>query len=237
MHIRRLSASDELDAASRLEAAIWGAPDPTPRSLLVVFSHHGGVVLGAYDGLDLVGVTVGFPGIDHRARTYLHSHLLGVLPPYRCHRLGEALKRAQWAFAEERQLPYIGWTYDPLMAPNAWFNLAVLGARVADVWEDVYGALQDELNYNLKTHRLWVEWNPTRPNLAVVSSVVGLSIPAGVSLRRQQNPELASQEADRFFSQIQELWDAGLRIVGVTRDDSGVAYQWAPERDGNAYED
>ena len=133
MVIRRLFHINELEAANRFEAEIWGASDPTPVSLLVVFAHHGGIVLGALENERLVGLSLGFPGLDRHGTVYLHSHVLGVLPEFRRHRVGEALKRAQWEYAAERGLAYIGWTYDPLMEGNAWFNLGVLGAYVEEL--------------------------------------------------------------------------------------------------------
>ncbi len=227
MEIRRLRHMPELDAATRLEATIWGASDPTPRSLLVVFAHHGGVVLGAYDGDDIVGVTVGFPGIDEIGTVYLHSHLLGVLPAYRRSRLGEALKRAQWRYAEEMGLPYIGWTYDPLMAPNAWFNLSVLGAQVQGLWENVYGSLGDAINGDLPTHRIWVAWNPTRPPLQAWGERRIMRIPPGVAELRRSDPARAREQADRFFGQMTAWWNQGFRVMGAGRDESGVWYEWS----------
>lgn len=234
MNIRRVTEARALDEASRLEAEIWGASDPTPRALLVVFAHHGGVVLGAYDVDQLVGVTVGFPGLNDQNQPYLHSHLLGVLPRYRRQRIGEALKRAQWDFAQERGLPYIGWTYDPLMAPNAWFNLAVLGGRVTRIMENVYGPLEDAINGTLPTHRLWVEWNP-QDNVRPAAAGSILRIPADVAALRREDWEAASQQAERFFADIQRRWNRGDRIVTAGRDEAGVYYLWTTGEDG-AYE-
>lgn len=231
VHIRRLATQQELQDATNLEAEIWGAGDPTPRSLLVVFSHHGGVVTGAYDGDRLVGVSLGFPGIDAAGVTYLHSHLLGVRPEYRRHRLGESLKRAQWQFAEEKGLPYIGWTYDPLMAPNAWFNLAVLGAEVRDVWENVYGTLDDAINGTMPTHRFWVVWNAkARPRSPQGGGEHWrMDIPSNVAALRRDNPEAARRQAEQFFQDSRRLWEGGWRIAGAGRDASGVWYDWVQE--------
>lgn len=228
VEIRKLLHIDELESAMRLEAEIWGAQDPTPRSLLVVFAHHGGVVLGAFDAGQLVGVSLGFPGLDRNGQTYLHSHLLGVRPEYRSQRLGEALKRAQWRYAEEVRLPYIGWTYDPLLAPNAWFNLGVLGARVEDVLENVYGSLDDALNGTLPTHRLWVTWNAGRAAEEPVSLDDRiLPIPANVAELRAARPDVAREQADQYVHTLQDWWSAGWRISGVGRDTTGVWYRWS----------
>lgn len=231
MHIRPLHQADEMKAASLLEARIWGGSDLTPPSLLLVFAHHGGVVLGALDNDQLIGVSVGFPGLDKKGVSYLHSHLLGVLPRYRRQRVGEALKWAQWEYAENAGFPYVGWTYDPLMAANAWFNLGVLGARVADVLDNAYGRLDDEINGSLPTHRFWVTWAP-HPSLPRDSVSDGplLEIPEDVIALRQRDPEQARELADHYFQQIAHYWHTGFRVAGVVRENGRVWYRWQDER-------
>ncbi len=230
--IRPLMDLASLKEASRLEAVIWGAHDPTPKALLTVFAYHGGVVLGAFDGSQMVGVVVGFPAIDASDRLYLHSHLLGVLPAYRRRHIGERLKWAEWQFAEARGFSYVGWTYDPLMAANAWFNLGVLGARVADVQENVYGPLGDGINGGLPTHRFWVEWNPNQKRPALASgSEVRQVIPQDVAMLRQRDPRAAELQANRFFAEARALFEAGFRVSRVERQGDGVAYLWSKEAD------
>jgi predicted GNAT superfamily acetyltransferase len=227
MMIRELTALDEFDAFSQLEARIWGATDPTPRSLLVVFSRHGGVVLGAYDRGQLVGISLGFPGLDEEGRTYLHSHVLGVVMEYRGRGVGQALKRAQWTYAERAGLPYVGWTFDPLMAQNAWFNLAVLGAEVADVLENAYGSLNDAINGTAPTHRLWVRWNPQEPPRRQSGGDEALmAIPANVETLRRQDPHRARTQQEEFFQEISARWQTGWRIEGVVRQEGQVWYRW-----------
>ncbi len=233
MHIKKLLQIDELEAASRLEAEIWGASNPTSRALLAVFAHRGGVVLGAWDQEGLVGISVGFPGLDGLGRLYLHSHLLGVKPPYRQKRVGEALKREQWRLARECGFAYIGWTYDPLMAGNAWFNLHVLGARVDKLEEDAYGRLNDALNRDLPTHRFWVVWNPERTHWLRPSAAPRyLLIPGDMIALRRDRPETAHALADQWFAQANQWWQVGWRVDGVERDEAGVKYRWIKAEEG-----
>ncbi|NMP22131.1 GNAT family N-acetyltransferase [Sulfobacillus harzensis] len=227
VEIRRISDPDGLVGVSRLEAEIWGASDPTPVALLTVFSHRGGVVLGAFHDQTLVGVVVGFPAIDEAGRLYLHSHLLGVLPTYRRQRLGERLKRAQWDFAQNHGFSYIGWTYDPLLAANAWFNLAVLGSRVAGLQANVYGELGDRLNGSLPTHRFWVAWNPAwSGGTGDQAPATRVAIPENVAQLRERDPDQARIQADDFFRQAETLWESGLRVVGVEKQGEQVNYLW-----------
>ncbi len=228
VRIRRLLHVDELDAASRFEGEIWGASDPTPRPLLLVFAHHGGIVLGAYHQNDLVGLSLGFPAIDQNGHTYLHSHLLGVRPQFRGGGIGTSLKQAQRDYAKSQRLSYIGWTYDPLLAANAWFNLGVLGARVDALQANAYGRLDDQINGALPTHRFWVTWS-TEGLSSLVSteeSTRMMPIPPDVGELRQKNPKAASEQADTWFAEARRWWEQGWRVQGVRRSGGVVCYDW-----------
>lgn len=237
MQIRALRRFDELQEANRLEAVVWGASDPTPVSLLTVFAHHGGLILGAFEGERLIGLSVGFPGRDTHI-FYLHSHLLAVHPEFRGRRIGEALKREQQQWARDQGYPYVGWTYDPLVAPNAWFNLAVLGARVADIRENVYGPLADAINGEFPTHRLWVVWDtqPTEASAAVGGESRRLPIPEDIVALRATNPKAALHLTEQWFLHAQSLWQDGWRIAGVERDASGLSYRWIVDGGGVGHE-
>ena len=43
----------------------------------------GGQAFGAYDGARMIGFCLSIPGIKPGGTPYLHSHMLGVLEPYR----------------------------------------------------------------------------------------------------------------------------------------------------------
>ncbi len=49
----------------------------------IVASKIGGQVLGAFDGAKLVAFCLCIPGLKPGGKSYLHSHMLGVLPAYR----------------------------------------------------------------------------------------------------------------------------------------------------------
>lgn len=229
MYVKELKTSQQMDEASQLEAVIWGCPDPCPRSLLMVFAHHGGAVIGAYDVDRLVGISVGFPGLDGSRVTYLHSHILGVLPGYRNGALGRILKEAQWKFAEGIGFPYVGWTYDPLQQANAWFNLEVLGAEVADVIDDAYGPLDDALNRGMPSHRFFVRWSPGRPKLRGCGEPQVVEIPLGLAELRARDPVAAHSQNEEVFGRLASLWADGYRITGVVKEDGKVRYLWHPE--------
>jgi predicted GNAT superfamily acetyltransferase len=81
-----------------------------------------------------------------------------VSPAVRGRNVGFALKTHQRAWALRRGLTAITWTFDPLVARNAYFNLAKLGALPVEYLENFYGRMGDEINADDESDRLLMEW-------------------------------------------------------------------------------
>jgi predicted GNAT superfamily acetyltransferase len=166
--IRELHRPEELKAAQRLFEEIWrpaeGNPPPMTAELLRALAHAGSYVAGAFAGTRLVGASAGFftappdPG--------LHSHITGVAPGGQHRGVGFALKVHQRAWALARGITVVAWTFDPLVARNAWFNLAKLGARPTAYLEDFYGPMTDAINAGMASDRLLVTWRLDDPAVA-----------------------------------------------------------------------
>ena len=84
--------------------------------------------------------------------------MLAVAPEYRNRGVGKMLKLAQREDALARGIELIEWTFDPLEAKNAFFNIEKLGAIVRRYTPDFYGASTSPLHGNLPTDRLHAEW-------------------------------------------------------------------------------
>jgi len=154
-----------LTAIEDLQARAWGMPDRgiVPSSLMQIIGSGGGIVLAAYDRNDPAGGErpVGFVlGLLARreGRLYHASHMLATDPRYGGRGIGAALKRRQRELALAQGLDLMTWTFDPLIARNAYLNLHKLGATSRAYHEDYYGAMDDEANSGLPTDRLLVEW-------------------------------------------------------------------------------
>lgn len=161
----------EADAAARLLADIWqttlGA-GPIEAPLLIAFLHTDNYVAGAFADGKLVGVCVGFYA---SAGSALHSHIAGVRDGWTGRGVGTAMKFHQRAWAARRGVRSISWTFDPLVARNAYFNLHRLGARVTRYAADFYGAMSDGRNGGQASDRLLVSWDVTaepRPGRAAI---------------------------------------------------------------------
>ena len=73
--------------------------------------------------------------------------------------LGRQLKLAQRAWALERGVTSMVWTYDPLIRRNAHFNLDRLGGQVVDFRTDYYPPMHDAVNRGDLTDRFVVRWD------------------------------------------------------------------------------
>ncbi|MFI9503488.1 GNAT family N-acetyltransferase [Nocardia sp. NPDC052566] len=165
--IRSLSSMDELRAVCDLCDAMWQA-EPTDRplqpALLRALTKAGGYVAGAFDGAEMVGVGVGFHGAP--ADALLHSHITGVIARMRGRDVGFAVKTHQRAWALRRGVTTIGWTFDPLVRRNAYFNIAKLGATPVEYLPDFYGPMADGFNAGDATDRLLISWDLRSPAVA-----------------------------------------------------------------------
>src|SRR5688572_23478008 len=93
IEIRPLKEMGELRAVEDLQQEIWGCSDREilPALAIIPLLEIGGVLLGAFDGAELIGFVLGFPGIED-GRLILHSDMLAVKTSYRSLGLGYKLK-------------------------------------------------------------------------------------------------------------------------------------------------
>ncbi len=150
-----------------LQDLVWGfdPPEAVPVHLLVAVAHNGGVVLGAYDGDEIVDALLGLPALHDGHLAHL-SHQLAVHPAYRHRGVGAALKWRQRNLVLAQGIDAIIWTFDPLQARNARLNLSWLGAEVRHDVRDYYGPMNDgRLNAGLPSNRLMVTWALDTPRV------------------------------------------------------------------------
>ncbi len=135
---------------------------------LTALAHAGGQVSLARRRADaqVVAATAAFLGRDHVTGTvHLHSHVTGVVAGEESRGIGRAMKWHQRAWALERGIREVRWTFDPLIRRNAVLNLALLGAGVNRYLVDLYGPMPDARNHGLPTDRLEASWDLTAPRV------------------------------------------------------------------------
>ena len=138
--------------------------------LLRALSKSGNYVVAAHDGPELIGACVGFFAAPDDGA--LHSHIAGVAPLGQGRHVGYALKLHQRAWALQHQISRIEWTFDPLVARNAYFNVVKLGGRPSEYLPNFYGGMRDGINGIDDTDRLLVRWDLNEPR--VVDACAGV---------------------------------------------------------------
>ncbi|PYE12126.1 putative GNAT superfamily acetyltransferase [Williamsia limnetica] len=223
--LRMLESNDDIVSLVGLFDQIW-RPDPGNRpvstDMVRALIHAGNYVSGAYLDDVLVGGSVAFFAAP--AGRVLHSHITGVGDRGRGRSVGFALKLHQRDWALAQGLSEITWTFDPLVARNAHFNLAKLGAAPVAYHVDFYGDVGDEIGGGDESDRLLVSWSlgdlrsPAAPDAGSVSDAV-----TAIDTSDPADPRAT----------IGDLGDAEVVLVPVPhdieamrRDDPAAASRW-----------
>lgn len=159
--IHELVNPQELRQVEDLQLLVWGESEREvfPRDALRAIQHAGGLVAGTFCEGQLVGVVVGFPSAQADLQ---HSHMLAVHPDWRGGGLARALKEYQRDWCLARGVQRIEWTYDPLRAVNAHFNIHRLGATAHEYLNNFYGEMGG-INAGIPSDRLVAYWTLRQP--------------------------------------------------------------------------
>jgi predicted GNAT superfamily acetyltransferase len=240
IEIREIHRHEEFEMAVALQREIWSFADVEliPVRMFVVASKIGGQLLGAFDGDRMVAFLLAVPGIKHNTAPgepghYLHSHMLGVLPGYRDLGLGRKMKLRQREDALARGIEVIEWTFDPLEARNAFFNIERLGAIVRRYVENQYGRTSSALHAGLPTDRFVAEWwldsahahrvlrGERDPHRAVAERV---AVPADIGEWKGKDLSRARAVQVEIASRCQDAFSRGLAIIGLERGEKTYEY-------------
>jgi len=235
IEIRALTAHPEFQDAVKLQQQIWGFEEIEllPLRLFVVASKVGGQVFGAFDGPRMIGFCLAIPGLKAGGKSYLHSHMLGVLPEYRDQRVGRRLKLAQRDEALGRGIDLIEWTFDPLEIKNAFFNVERLGAIVRRYVFNQYGTTTSHLHGGLPTDRSIAEWWIGSPRAQAIIAggpfernpiEVRIAIPAEIAGIRVEDPKRAREIQQQASDQFQVAFDRGLAVIGFEKSNEAGTY-------------
>ena len=229
--VRELGELGELQEAAAVLGRIWGVPDNPPMGaeLLRALGKAESYVAGAYDGSAMVGVCVGFHSTP-AART-MHSHIAGVTAAVAGRHAGFALKLHQRAWCLDRGIELMEWTFDPLVSRNAYFNLAKLGARVAEYLPDFYGSMDDGINRDDETDRILVHWElaspvvvaasagtPVRPVVPAAAAASWVQVPRDIEALRLTDPEQARSWRTKVREQLLGSLTAGGSVAGFDKE-------------------
>ncbi len=163
--IRECVTIVDFEQCLSLQRDVFKFPDIeiSPRRHFIVSRRAGGWVLGAFVGDELIGFVHQIIGVQEN-QVYGYSHMLAVKPQYQNSGIGGRLKWAQQerTLVEGRNL--IRWTWDPMQARNAHFNLNRLGVVVRSYAPNFYGTdysvpkANDQSAPRIDSDRLFAEW-------------------------------------------------------------------------------
>ena len=162
--IREVTQVEELNQCVRLQREVFGVPEleVSPVRHLIVTKHAGGFTLGAFSENKLVGFVLSVPGFAANER-FFYSHMTAVAADFQSRGVGAKLKWAQRARALEENIKFIKWTFQPVQARNAFFNLEKLGAVVKEYKPNYYGTDYSTIGEHSKkigldSDRLFADW-------------------------------------------------------------------------------
>jgi len=173
IEIREVSTVEEFDGCIRLQRAAFGLPDLeiSPRRHLIVSHRAGGWTLGAFADGKLVGFVHHLAAVKENY-IFGYSHMMAVAVEYQNQGVGAQLKWAQRARALAEGRDFIKWTFEPMRARNAHFNLNRLGVVVREYAVNFYGTDygKDPADKDgLESDRLFASWDLSAPRVEALS--------------------------------------------------------------------
>ena len=253
VELRRLASQEDYAAAVALQRETWGDQfaELVPATMMQVVQKIGGVAAGAFAGRRLLGFVFGITGVRD-GRLVHWSDMLAVRPEARDAGLGRRLKHFQRELLRPLGVETIYWTYDPLVARNAFLNLERLGARIDEYVVDMYGTeTGSPVHEAIGTDRFVVAWDlrergapapaATRDERAWRETpIVGVpraplpdapalrvAIPADIHAVIAADPSAAAAWRDATREAFTRYLPRGWRVVGVERDEAGTRYRLA----------
>src|ERR1051325_10575149 len=176
VHIREVTTIEEYDACIKMQREVFGLPDLeiSPRRHLIVSNRAGGWTLGAFVDDRLIGF------VHHLAAVkddyiFGYSHMMAVDAQFQNKGVGAQLKWAQRARALSEGRDYIKWTFEPMRARNAHFNLNRLGVVVRENAVNFYGTdystnpAEKGSVRGLDSDRLFASWDLNHPRVEAFS--------------------------------------------------------------------
>jgi len=255
VELRTLRTLEDCDAIVEVMVATWGDSQTVPREVIRALAESGNVPYGAFAGETLVGYVLGWAAVDPEDGLHVHSHMLATLPDRRHAGIGYALKLAQRAQALDQGISVARWTFDPLVARNAYFNIHKLGAIADRLERNFYGEMMDELNRGDRSDRLVIRWDlepDPGPNRAIQDrgatvvrrghdgsprtsddaerDVVVLEVPPEYVALRASEPTVASAWRDAIANAAEACLGRGLVAASFERERSAYVFTRTYER-------
>ena len=246
IEIRECATIEELDQCVSLQRDVFGLPDIeiSPRRHLIVSRHAGGWTLGGFaegDKARLVGFVHHLAAVRGNDEVIGYSHMMAVHRDYQNQGLGARLKWAQRSKALAEGRRFIRWTWEPMRARNAHFNLNRLGVVVREYADNFYGTdyltdpeEQSTAPRGLPSDRLIANWELSSPHVVDLSHgtrstvlpqpAATIAIPADWNGLLSRDADAAKEELRRVRSEFMEAFANGLVCASFDRTQTQPRY-------------
>ena len=238
--IRECETVEDLTECTRLQREVFALPEleVSPVRHLVVTKNAGGFTLGAFAGEKLVGFVLSVPGF-FGGEQFFYSHMAAVSAEFQSYGIGAKLKWAQRERALNENIKLIKWTFQPIQARNAYFNLEKLGAIVRRYKPNFYGtdystADESDKKIGLDSDRLFAEWNLENEKVIKLSKndiynetgtiTRTIEIPNDWNNLLKTDIELAKSEQIRVKKEFENAFAENLICRSFVRDDQNPKY-------------
>jgi predicted GNAT superfamily acetyltransferase len=242
IEIRDCRTIEDFDRCIELQREAFALPELeiSPRRHLIVTKRAGGWTLGAFDGPEMVGFVHHMVAVRGQDEIIGYSHMMAVAKNYQNRGVGARLKWAQRARAIGEGRSLIKWTWDPMQARNAHFNLNRLGVTVSSYGVNFYGTdyittpRQMGAEVHLDSDRLFADWQLDSRRVALLAEgripeqltapAAAIEIPPDWPAMINAGAARARREQLRVRAEFEEAFAAGLICAGFERDPERPRY-------------
>ncbi len=239
--IRECTTVEELRDCVALQRAVFGLSniEISPVRHFIVTKHAGGFTLGAFTAENrLVGFVLSVAMFFGDERSF-YSHMTAVSAEFQSFGIGAQLKWAQREKALSKDIKFIKWTFQPVQARNAFFNLEKLGAIVREYKPNFYGTDYSTANekgekIGLDSDRLFAEWNLESEKVEKLAKGENfietgdikqtIEIPNSWNELVKTNPQQAIAEQNRIKKEFQAAFAKDLICRRFKRDQQNPKY-------------
>ena len=243
IEIRVCTTMEEYDKCIALQREAFALPDLeiSPRRHLIVTQRAGGWTLGAFTHDErMVGFVHHMIAVRASNEIIGYSHMMAVARGYQTKGVGAKLKWAQRARALQEGRRFIKWTWDPMQARNAHFNLNRLGVTVGSYGVNFYGTdyitmpREQGGDVHLDSDRLFADWQLDSRRVEQLAAgalpntdsapIATIEIPPDWSALISRDAVAARHEQLRVRAEFQDAFAAGLICAGFERDKEHPRY-------------
>jgi len=247
IRIRECASVEDLSRCVALQREVFALPEIeiSPVRHFIVTRHAGGFTLGAFAGEKLAGFVLSVAAFSGGEKIF-YSHMTAVLKDFQSSGIGARLKWAQRETALAKGVNFIKWTFQPVQARNAFFNLEKLGAVVRRYEPNFYGTdystSEDQTKrVGLDSDRLFAEWNLESDKVKCLANgeeftdageaVREIKIPADWNALVESDAERAVGEQERVKREFQAAFADKLICRSFQRSATSPKYLLFQEND------